>query len=81
MNSLYNQLPRQQNIPQSNNLAQMIKSSANPAQLFQNMAKTNPQVQSIMQMIQQTNQTPKELFYQAAQQRGVDPNQVLGMLR
>ena len=58
----------------------MIKNSVNPAQLFQNMAKTNPQVQSIMQMIQQTNQTPKELFYQTAQQRGIDPNQVLGML-
>lgn len=79
MNSLYQQIP--QNTPQSNNLIQMIKNSANPAQLFQNMAKTNPQVQSIMQMIQQTNQTPKELFYQAAQQRGIDPNQVLGMFR
>ncbi len=78
MNSLYQQIP--QNTPQSNNLVQMIKNSANPAQLFQNMAKINPQVQSIMQMIQQTNQTPKELFYQTAQQRGIDPNQVLGML-
>ena len=81
MNSLYQQIPQAQNIPQSNNLAQMIKNSANPAQLFQTMAKSNPQVQSIMQMIQQTNQTPKELFYQIAQQRGIDPNQVLGMMR
>ena len=79
MNSLYPQIP--QNTPQSNNLVQLIKNSANPAQLFQNMAKTNPQVQSIMQMIQQTNQTPKQLFYQAAQQRGVDPNQILGMFK
>ena len=59
----------------------MIKNSANPGQLFQSMAKNNPQVQSIMNMIQQTNQTPKELFYQTAQQRGIDPNQVLGMFK
>jgi len=71
----------QPNIPQSNNLIQLIKNSANPAQLFQTMVKTNPQVQSIMNMIQQTNQTPKDLFYQTAQQRGIDPNQILGMFK
>ncbi len=71
----------QQNIPQSNNLVQLIKNSANPAQLFQNMAKTSPQVQSIMQMIQQTNQTPKELFYQTAKEKGIDPNQILNMFK
>ena len=59
----------------------MVKASKNPGQLFQTMAKNNPQVQSIMQMIQQTNQTPKELFYQAAQQQGIDPNQILGMFQ
>jgi 2-iminoacetate synthase ThiH len=80
MNSLFQSISPQ--MPQQvNNLAQMVKNSANPAQLFQNMAKTNPQVQSIMQTIQQTNMTPKQLFYQTAQQRGVDPNQVLGMFR
>ena len=45
------------------------------------MVKNNPQVQSIMQMIQQTNQTPKELFYKTAQQQGIDPNQILGMFQ
>ena len=80
MNSLFQSISPQ--MPQQvNNLAQMVKNSANPAQLFQNMARTNPQVQSIMQAIQQTNMTPKQLFYQTAQQRGVDPNQVLGMFR
>ena len=78
MNSLYRNTSQQ---PANNNLIQMIKNSTNPGQLFQTMAKSNPQVQSIMQMIQQTNQTPKDLFYQAAQQRGVDPNQILGMFK
>ncbi len=80
MNSLYQQLSTSRP-PQTNNIIQMIKNSANPGQLFQTMAKNNPQVQSIMQMIQQTNQTPKQLFYQTAQQRGVDPNEILGMFK
>jgi hypothetical protein len=82
MNSLFNQVGMSQQIPQSNNnIVQMVKNSNNPGQLFQSMAQSNPQVQSIMRLIQQSNQTPKQLFYQAAQQQGVDPNQILGMFR
>ena len=83
MNSLFPQQP-QSRLPintQQSQLLQLVKASKNPGQLFQTMAKNNPQVQSIMQMIQQTNQTPKELFYQAAQQQGIDPNQILGMFQ
>ena len=57
----------------------MIKNSSDPGTLFQTMAKNNPQVQSIMQTIQSANMTPKDYFYQAAAQKGVDPNQILGM--
>lgn len=79
MNSLY---PQQNMLPQQqNNIIQMLKNSSNPGELFQSMSKSNPQVQSIMRLIQQTNQTPKQLFYQAAQQRGVDPNQILNMFK
>lgn len=82
MNSLFNQVGMSQQMPQSNNnIVQMVKNSNNPGQLFQSMAQSNPQVQSIMRLIQQSNQTPKQLFYQAAQQQGVDPNQILGMFR
>lgn len=49
--------------------------------LFKTMAQNSPQVQSIMQMIQAANMTPKDYFYKTAQERGVDPNQVLGMFR
>lgn len=81
MNSLFNQVGMSQQTPQNNNIVQMVKNSNNPGQLFQSMAQSNPQVQSIMRLIQQSNQTPKQLFYQAAQQQGVDPNQILGMFR
>ena len=81
MNSLFQTMPQAQNIPspQGNNIINMLKAAKDPGTLFKTMSKTNPQVQQIMQMIQQTNQTPKDLFYSMAQQRGVDPNQVLNM--
>ena len=80
MNSLFNQL--QPNTPPlNNNLAQIVKSSSDPGMLFKTMAQNSPQVQSIMQMIQAANMTPKDYFYKTAQERGVDPNQVLGMFR
>ena len=58
----------------------MVKNSSNPGMLFQSM-QNNPQVQSIMKMIQASNMTPKDLFYKTAQERGIDPNQVLVMFK
>ena len=70
--------------PQQNNIQQLInimKSSSNPQAMIQKMISTNPKMQSIINMMQQSGQTPKQFFYQYAQQIGVDPNQVLNMFR
>ena len=75
-------MPQGQNIlqsPQGNNIINMLKAAKDPGELFKSMSQSNPQVQQIMQMIQQTNKTPKDLFYTVAQQRGVDPNDILSM--
>ena len=75
-------MPQGQNIPQfpqGNNIINMLKAAKDPGELFKSMSQSNPQVQQIMQMIQQTNKTPKDLFYSVAQQRGIDPNDILSM--
>lgn len=71
--------PQTQN-PQ-NELIQALKKSSNPEAFVRNMISTNPQFQSIYQLFQGSGMTPKQFFYQYAQQNGVDPNQVLGMLQ
>ena len=89
MNSLYNQLNQNQIVNPSsvNNLAQikqminMFKGASNPQQLLMNMAKTNPQMQNVMNLIQSSGKSPKDLFYQLAQQRGVNPDEILNMLK
>lgn len=46
-----------------------------------NMAINNPQMQQVMQVIQQNGGDAKAAFYNMAQQRGVDPNEVLKQLQ
>lgn len=80
MNNLYNQLNRGIS-SQNNNLKQMIdmfKSSNNPQMLLQNMLRSNPRVQ---QLIQQCDGDPKTAFYNLARQRGINPDDILNMFK
>lgn len=85
MNSLYKQLNQQilnQNNPLShnNNLRQFImniKNNPNPQQLLLNYIQSNPQAQNIYNILQNSNKSPKELFYQLASQKGIDPDTIL----
>ena len=59
----------------------MLKGSNNPMQMIQNMAQTNPQVKQAMDYIEQNGGDMHSAFYKLAKERGVDPNQVLNMLK
>lgn len=77
-NSLYQQLN-----PNSNplvNAFRMMRGAKNPQQLLMNMAQQNPQIKQTLDMINNSNKSPKDLFYEMAKQKGVDPNQILSML-
>ena len=87
MNNLYQELNQQ--LPSNLSLQQnpmvqafkAIKNSKNPQQMLMNMAQQNPQTKQIIDMINSSGQSPKDLFYQMAKQKGVDPNQILNMLK
>lgn len=91
MNSLYQQLNQQMlnqnSLPSSslnNNLKQFImniKNNPNPQQFLFNYIQSNPQAQNIYNVLQNSNKSPKELFYQLASQKGVDPNTILQLLQ
>lgn len=87
MNKLYNELAGNiQTINQTGNsmvneMANAYKNSTNPEQLLVNLARQNPNIVKILEMIKSSNKSPKELFYEMAAQKGVDPNQILGMLK
>lgn len=57
---------------------QMIKSSGNPEALINQMVNRNPQVR---QILDQYGGDPKTAFYKYAQANGIDPDEVIKMLK
>lgn len=57
----------------------MMKSAANPEALFNQMIASNPQVKSVMQMLNGRN--PKDVFYERCKQMGADPEAIINQLR
>lgn len=81
MNSLFNQLYK--NVPSTpmaniKNTIDMIKAAKNPSALAQTMVEKNPQVK---QMIQEAGGDPKRAFYNAAKQKGINPDEIINMLK
>ena len=62
-------------------MMQMVKAAKNPQAMMQMMAQQNPQISQVMNFVQQNGGDPKMAFYKLAEQRGVNPDEVLQMLR
>lgn len=58
----------------------MLQGASNPEQTIQNLASQNPQIAGIMQMANNEGGL-KNLFYEMAKQKGVDPEMILSQLR
>ena len=52
----------------------------NPEQAIQNLTQQNPQISGIMQMANGAGSL-KNLFYQTAKQKGIDPNAIISQLK
>lgn len=66
---------------QIKNMMQMVKAAKNPQAMMQMMAQQNPQISQVVNFVQQNGGDPKTAFYKLAEQRGVNPDEVLQMLR
>ena len=84
MNSLYNQLNQTNQLSQNNviqKIIQMAKSGNNPQQLLNSLAGQNPQLNQVMQLVNSGKMTPKQIFMNMANQQGVNPNDIISMLK
>ena len=68
----------QSKIGQARQMAQMFKATNNPNMLVNQMLNNNPQIR---QIINQYGGDPKTAFYGYAEANGIDPNEVLNMLK
>ena len=85
MNNLYQQLNQSQQLPSNLNqiksMMNMVRGAQNPKMMLQNMINQNPQMRQVMNLVQQNGGDPKTAFYNLARQKGIDPDQVLNMLK
>lgn len=70
-----------QGLGQIRQMMDMVRSSGNPQAMISQFAQNNPQLRSVMQMVSQAGGDPKKAFYDLAQQKGVNPDEILGMLK
>mgnify|MGYP007069837569 CR=1 FL=1 len=84
MNSLYQQLNQEGNLSSLNNIKNLMKTlqgASNPSQMIMNMASSNPQLKDVLTLVQNSNMSPKDLFYKLAKEKGVNPDDILSQLQ
>ena len=58
-------------------LKQQLNMMQNPQSAMHQMLLNNPQLQSVIQFVKENGNDPKQAFYAAARQMGVNPDDVL----
>lgn len=61
-------------------MVNMVKAAKNPQAMLNQMIQNNPNYRQITDIINQYGD-PKKAFYALAQQNGIDPDEILSMLR
>lgn len=74
-----NQQPN--NLSQIKNMMNMIRNSNNPQAMLNNMLSQNPQMQQVMNYINQNGGNAQQAFYKMAQEKGINPNEILNLLK
>lgn len=78
MQQLFQSSPAMGNIKQ---MVNMIRGAQNPQALLNQMITNNPNAKQVMDLINQAGGDPQKAFYQLAQQKGVNPDDILNMLK
>ena len=90
MNSLYKSLMgnRQgvnnscnQNVETVKSIFGMLNGSSNPYQLLINIAAKNPMIKNIMDSADKSGKSYQDIFYELAEQKGIDPNSIINQLK
>ena len=69
------------NLGQIKQMMDMVKSAGNPQAMLNQMMQNNPQMKQVMDLVNQHGGDAQKAFYSLANQRGIDPNQIINLLR
>lgn len=77
-----------QQIAKSNPMMQKVKqmmgmvgNAQNPQAVLNQMITNNPNLKQVMDYIQQSGGDPQKAFYSLAEQKGINPQDILDMLK
>ena len=60
---------------------EMVKTAQNPQAMLNQLATNNPNMKQVMDIVNQYDGDISKAFYETAKQKGVDPNEILNMLK
>lgn len=63
------------------NMMSLVRSAGNPQMMLQQMMTQNPQMKQAMDYINENGGNAKDAFYKLANENGVDPEEVIDMLK
>ena len=81
MNPILQKMQMPNNLNQIRNMMNTVKSAGNPQAMLMNMAQNNPRIKQAMDVINQSGGDPQKAFYALAEQKGVNPEDILSQLR
>ena len=67
--------------PQIRQMIGMLKSSGNPQAMLMQMMQNNPNVKQAMEIVQQYGGDAEKAFYALAKQKGINPQEILDLLK
>ena len=67
--------------PQIKQMIGMIKAAGNPQQLLNQLMATNPNMKQAMEIVRQYGGDANKAFYEIAKQKGIDPQEILDLLK
>ena len=59
----------------------MLKTAQNPQAMLNQMMMNNPKLKEVMDLVNQYGGDPEKAFYSLAEQKGINPQEVLDMLK
>ena len=62
-------------------MMQTIRTAANPQAALNTMVMNNPQMKQVMDIVNQYGGDPMRALNEVARQNGIDPNEILNMLK
>ena len=67
--------------PQIKMMISAVRASGNPQAMLEQMMQTNPGMRQVTEILRQYNGDAGKAFYDLARQKGIDPQEILDLLK